>query len=342
MIYLVLKGLGLGLGLFGGLIGYLRYKSSKKWGYYKLDKDLEGRVIVLTGASEGLGFETAKVLAGANAHLVWGCRNKEKAIQKKEEIKRMHPACRIDIFPLDLSSVASVRNFVSEVSAANDSIDALICNAGVWIPADGDGNTRRTADGFEAHFEVNYLANFIIVNGLIENVKKSDFGRVVNVNSMLMNQGALDLSAPETIYKIGRTPPMMRHVPTGYADSKLAAAILNRELAERYKNFPNLRFYATCPGFCKTELSREVNFPLLRKILLAPLFLAIMRGAARGACNIVHATTAEGLQNGGYYRECKLAEKENAKIEKMVIEDGDGTRLWQLSERCLEMLPAQL
>ena len=50
----------------------------------------------------------------------------------------MHPACRIDIFPLDLSSVASVRNFVSEVSAANDSIDALICNAGVWIPADGD------------------------------------------------------------------------------------------------------------------------------------------------------------------------------------------------------------
>ena len=84
-----------------------------------------------------------------------------------------------------------------------------------------------------------------------------DFGRVVNVNSMLMNQGALDLSAPETIYKvrirsqhvrvsmgeghtqsgsqIGRTPPMMRHVPTGYADSKLAAAILNRELAERYK-----------------------------------------------------------------------------------------------------------
>ena len=82
MIYLVLKGLGLGLGLFGGLIGYLRYeklwvnlretadngfhflichryKSSKKWGYYKLDKDLEGRVIVLTGASEGLGFEVS-------------------------------------------------------------------------------------------------------------------------------------------------------------------------------------------------------------------------------------------------------------------------------------------
>ena len=56
--------------------------------------------------------------------------------------RRMHPTCRIDIFPLDLSSVASVRNFVSEVSAANDSIDALICNAGVWIPADGDVSSR--------------------------------------------------------------------------------------------------------------------------------------------------------------------------------------------------------
>jgi len=342
MIFLLLKGLGVGVGLFGGLIGYLRYKSSKKWGYYKLDRDLNGRVIVLTGASEGLGYQTAKVLAGANARLVWGCRNKEKAIQKKEEIRRLYPSCRIDIFPLDLSSIASVRNFVSEVSAANDSIDALICNAGVWIPADGDETKRITADGFEAHFGVNYLANFIIVNGLIENVKRSDFGRIVNVNSMLMSQGAIDFSAPETIYKIGRTPPMMRHVPTGYADSKLAAAILNRELAERYKSFPNLRFYATCPGFCKTELSREVNFSLLKKILFAPIMLAIMRGAARGACNIVHATTAEGLQNGGYYRECRLAEKEAAKIEKMAIEDGDGKRLWELSERCLETLPAQL
>ena len=85
-----------------------------------------------------------------------------------------------------------------KVSAANDSIDALICNAGIWIPADGDvsivyhaipnnvfgcemtlrhtffqGTKQGTADGFEAHFGVNYLANFIIVNGLIENVKKS-------------------------------------------------------------------------------------------------------------------------------------------------------------------------
>ena len=149
-----------------------------------------------------------------------------------------------------------------------------------------------------------------------------DFGRIVNVNSMLMSQGALDFSAPETIYKvriwseigrvespyfvfafqIGRTPPMMRHVPTGYADSKLSAAILNREMAERYKvsasvlsliavhvgsghwgafmlqSFPNLRFYATCPGFCKTELSREVNFSLLRKVSISIHFNTFMQG----------------------------------------------------------------
>lgn len=83
--------------------------------------------------------------------------------------RRLHPGCRIDVYPLELSSIASVREFVSEVAAANDVIDIVICNAGLWT----QDEEKKTKDGFEMHFGVNYLAHFEIATGLIENLKKS-------------------------------------------------------------------------------------------------------------------------------------------------------------------------
>jgi NADPH:quinone reductase-like Zn-dependent oxidoreductase len=87
MFFLLLKLVSAGVSLVGGLIIYKRYQSSQKWGYYKLQKDMSGRVVVITGGSSGLGFETTKVFASCGAHIVWGCRSREKASIKKKEMR---------------------------------------------------------------------------------------------------------------------------------------------------------------------------------------------------------------------------------------------------------------
>lgn len=79
----VLVGILLIVSLFCGM----RFWNSRKWGQYQLEKDLSGQVVVITGGTSGLGFETSKVLASRNAHIIWGCRDKELASRKKEEIR---------------------------------------------------------------------------------------------------------------------------------------------------------------------------------------------------------------------------------------------------------------
>jgi NAD(P)-dependent dehydrogenase (short-subunit alcohol dehydrogenase family) len=154
--------------------------------------DLSGRIAVVTGANGGLGLETARALAGAGAHVVMAARDQEKAVAAEKRILETHPRASLEIVPLDLASLASVRAAAERILAAHDRIDILVNNAGLMaIPE------RRTVDGFEMQLGVNHLGHFALTALLLPALLRANAARVVSVTSTAHHMGrALDPSNP--------------------------------------------------------------------------------------------------------------------------------------------------
>ncbi len=141
--------------------------------------DLTGRTAVVTGANGGLGFETAKQLAGAGAHVVMAARNLEKADAAFGAIKAAYPQASLEIVELDLGSLASVGRAAATIAAAHPVVDILVNNAGLMALPE-----RRTEDGFEMQFGVNHLGHWALTSHLLTNLLAADAARIVNVTSM--------------------------------------------------------------------------------------------------------------------------------------------------------------
>jgi NAD(P)-dependent dehydrogenase (short-subunit alcohol dehydrogenase family) len=172
--------------------------------------DLTGKTAVVTGANGGLGLETARALAGAGAHVVMAVRNQDKARAAEKSILESHPSASLEVVPLDLGSLASVREAAGRILSAHDRIDILVNNAGVMaIPE------RRTEDGFEMQLGVNHLGHFALTAQLLPALLRADAARVVSVTSTAHHMGrAVDPSDP---HLRGRYGPWK-----AYGQSKLA------------------------------------------------------------------------------------------------------------------------
>ncbi|NNL66039.1 MAG: SDR family NAD(P)-dependent oxidoreductase, partial [Myxococcales bacterium] len=172
--------------------------------------DLAGRIAVVTGANGGLGLETARALAGAGAHGVMAARDQEKATAAEKSILETHPRASLEVVPLDLGSLASVRAAAARILAAHERIDVLVNNAGLMaIPE------RRTEDGFEMQLGVNHLGHFVLTALLLPALLRAPAARVVSVTSTAHHMGrALD---PENPHLEGRYGEWK-----AYGQSKLA------------------------------------------------------------------------------------------------------------------------
>ncbi|MGW7595404.1 SDR family NAD(P)-dependent oxidoreductase, partial [Streptomyces rubiginosohelvolus] len=122
--------------------------------------DQTGRTAVVTGANSGLGFVTARELARRGARVVLGCRSELRGAEAAERIRAQVPGARVEVAPLDLADLTSVRAFAAEHKG--DRLDLLINNAGVMALPHG-----RTADGFETQFGVNHLGHFALTGLLL-------------------------------------------------------------------------------------------------------------------------------------------------------------------------------
>lgn len=208
--------------------------------------DQRGRVAVVTGANGGLGLETARELARKGAHVVMAARNLEKAEAARAGILADVPSAALEVRPLDLASLDSVRSFAAAVLAAHDAVDLLINNAGVM------GTPRNeTADGFELQFGTNHLGHFVLTASLMPLLLRSEQGRVVTVTSTARHFG-------------GRLNVLDPHLRTGYdpwrayGQSKMAnlhfAVELNRRLQTAGAKVESL---AAHPGFSNTDLQAQ-------------------------------------------------------------------------------------
>lgn len=191
-----------------------------------------GRTVIVTGGNSGLGRATAAGLAAAGAHVVLAVRDAERGRAAAASIRG-----RVDVRPLDLADLSSVRRFADEWDGP---IDVLVNNAGVMLQPQS-----TTADGFELHFGTNHLGHFALTNLLLPHITD----RVVTVSSSAHRMGSIDLADLNW-----RSRPYKGWAV--YGQSKLANLLFTLELERRLEaDGSTVRSQAAHPGFASTNLA---------------------------------------------------------------------------------------
>ena len=289
---------------------------------------MPGRAVV-TGATGGLGFETAAALARAGAHVVLAGRDAAKGEAALARLRREVPGTSVEFEMLDLASLASVQAFAGRMQDAGQVIDTLVNNAGIMAPS----VRRTTADGFELQFGVNYLGHFALTAWLMPALLRAEAGaRVVQVSSVAHRRGRMawdDLQGDRRY-----------NAWTAYSQSKLAMLIFALELARRAKaqSWP-LVSVAAHPGWAATDLIANGpggGGPSLKGRVLDAGFRLFAQSAADGALPLIHAAAAPDAQAGGYYGPTGLGEIRGppgpARVMPQARDSEAGKRLWTVSE----------
>ena len=292
--------------------------------------DQTGRTAIVTGATSGLGLETAKALASAGAHVILAARDPAKGETALGDIRAQHPDAKVKFELVDLASLDSVRDFAERLQAHDLKLDLLINNAGLMaVPT-----RHTTADGFEMQFGVNYLAHFALTRRLMPNLLATARPRVVNLSSIAHRQGAFDFTDMESEREYSAW--------TAYARSKLAMLMFSFELARKAQaqGWPLLSI-AAHPGFSVTNIAStgprmgKTGASLVEKAIRfgAPL---LGQSAARGALPTLYAATAGAAANGGYYGPDGFMEMTGdvkpARVGRQATDAMAQTRLWAYSQ----------
>jgi NAD(P)-dependent dehydrogenase (short-subunit alcohol dehydrogenase family) len=281
--------------------------------------DQKGKTFVITGANTGLGYETARVLAGQGARVVIACRSEAKANDAIERILDLHKNAEVTYVALDLGNLASVEACAQRLQT-EDKIDVLVNNAGIMVPP-----YELTVDGFESQFGVNHLGPFALTGLLLEKLSEVPDSRVVNTSSIAHNAGKIyfsDINAEKKYSATGR-----------YAQSKLANLLFSYELQRRLEAARRSTISVAChPGIADTELPRYLPGPLKAATpIMSPLF----NTAAQGAWPTLYAATGEDIKGGEYLGPCKRLETAGpavrARSTRKSRDQQLAARLWDMS-----------
>jgi NAD(P)-dependent dehydrogenase (short-subunit alcohol dehydrogenase family) len=291
---------------------------------------LDGKVAIVTGATGGIGYETAWGLAWRGATTILAGRNPAKGGQALSRIQQTIPGAKVRFASLDLASLTSVARFANEVRTAHDGvIDILVNNAGVM----GSPTRLLTEDRFEQQIGVNYLGHFALTAHLKDALcAASSGGRVVSVASLAHRRGVLNLDDLQSVKS---------YSPMGaYRQSKLAMLIFALELQRRAdRNGWNLRSIAVHPGWARTDLINSGiggGAPGIKARLIDQMFALVAQSALEGAMPSLYAATAADAKGGGYYGPTRFGETRGppgvSQIFPQAADPDAGARLWAVSE----------
>ncbi|MFJ6294048.1 SDR family NAD(P)-dependent oxidoreductase [Streptomyces griseoviridis] len=244
--------------------------------------DQHGRVAIVTGANTGLGFETARMLAGRGARVVLAVRDIEKGRRAAARI-----AGDVTVQALDLTSLDSIRSAAADLRATHPRIDLLINNAGVMYTP-----KRTTADGFELQFGTNHLGHFALTGLLLDRLLPVPGSRVVTVSSTGHRIRAAihfdDLQWERSYSRVG-----------AYGQAKLANLLFTYELQRRLAPHGTTVAVAAHPGLSNTELAR--NTPAALRVPVGWLAPLLTQDAEMGALPTLRAATDPAVTGGQYY-----------------------------------------
>ncbi len=254
--------------------------------------DQAGRVVVVTGATSGLGRQTALALARRGASVTLAVRDADRGAAAKGFIKREVPAADVSVGLVDLASLASVADFAAEFVGTHPGVDVLVNNAGVMaLPR------RTTVDGFELQFATNHLGHFALTGRLLPLLLARPGARVVTVSSGAAQMGRMHFSDLEGERRYQRW--------MAYAQSKLANLLFAFELDRRVRAAGvDLVSVAAHPGYAATNL--QAVGPRMTGNMIAERMAdfgnrLVAQSDAQGALPQLYAATAPGVQGGDYF-----------------------------------------
>jgi len=284
-------------------------------GNYKID----GKTVIITGGSTGIGKETALELAERGGRIVLACRDKVKAESTAAEIREVTRNQDVTVMELDLASLQSVRRFVEEFKKREKKLDVLINNAGIMLHPQA-----KSDDSNELHFQINYLGHFLLTVLLLDTLKASPGSRVINTSALAHWSTTIDLDD----LNMEKSEFIARRA---YGQSKLALIIFTRELARRLEG-TGVCVNALHPGIVRgTELARYSVFgsPWF-KFMMFPLMWVLLKSVRDGAQTGVYMASAPELDGvtGQYFSDCEKRqpspESQNEQLAR---------RLWRISLR---------
>jgi NAD(P)-dependent dehydrogenase (short-subunit alcohol dehydrogenase family) len=299
--------------------------------------DLTGRWVLVTGASAGLGQETARALAEHGANVVLGVRDAEKGERAAEPVRdaAKDGGGEVELRTVDLASLASVRAFCDALAGDHDRLDLLVANAGVMACAEG-----TTSDGFETQLGTNHLGHFVLVNRLAPLLVASAPSRVVCLTSAGHRFSDVDLDDPG----FERTP----YDPwVAYGRSKKANILFAVELDRRLREH-GVRACAVHPGGIVTELGRHLTDETIAALQAArgerPLkWKSVPAGAATSVwAGVVADADAVG---GRYCEDCSVSgvttdQTSATGVYGYAVDPARAVDLWAVSEQLVgEVFP---
>ena len=270
---------------------------------------MKERVCLVTGATSGIGKETALALAAKGFTLVLPVRNPEKGEQVKNEIISTAGNSNIEIMSCDLSSLKDVKLFAENFRKAYKQLDILINNAGIW-----ETKRKESQDGIELTFAVNHLAPFLLTNELLDLLLKNPGSRIINVSSEAHRYGKIQFDDIEFTKSYC-------HIKA-YSQSKLANVLFTKELMRKLHG-KDVTVNALHPGVVATKLFQNMS------IIVRSLSSLFMISPKKGSATSIYLASSFEVANttGEYFKNRKIVKTSKESNNPIIA-----AKLWQLSE----------
>lgn len=272
-------------------------------------------VILITGATSGIGLAAARLLTGRGERVIIHGRSEAKCRSCLGEIHRASQAEPVGYEVADFESLGSIREMAERIRESYGSLDVLINNAGCFTTS-----YRETIDGYELQWGVNYLAPFLLTRELLPLLLRSDDGRVVTVSSGSHPDGKIHWENPNLTERYNGL--------RAYRQSKLANVLFSYELHRRYAVDTTLSTYAVEPGLVDTRIAEKHSGWLAKLVWRFRTRNALT--PEEGAETLIYTATDPEIadRSGEYWKECRPVPSSPA-----TYDEGSAARLWEMSQR---------
>lgn len=280
--------------------------------------DMSSKVVIVTGANSGLGFEAARMMAAKGATVIMACRDTAKGEATARQIRDEYPQAQLEVMALDLADLSAVGAFADAFLAKYDRLDVLLNNAGVMALPE----RRATADGFEMQMGVNHLGQFALTGRLLEALCATPGARVVAIASFAHKMGRITFDDLHLERSYSRWP--------AYGASKLANVLFTYELQRRLAAAGcDASAVVSHPGYTATHLQRYSGvFSFLNRFFAQDVKMGVLP--------VVYAATAPEVSGGDFIGPDGLWELRGypTKVEssKASHDRELARRLWEVSE----------
>ena len=270
---------------------------------------INDKTCLITGATSGIGKQTAIALARQGAKVIFTYRNEEKALETQKFITA-ETGTKSEMYYCDFSSLNSIRSFAEKFKAEHQQLDVLINNAGIWEP-----KRMLSADGIEMNFATNHLAPFLLTNLLLDLLVASNPARIINVASGAHKNVEINFDDLEMKQNFGGFK--------AYSQSKLGNVLFTKSLARKLAN-KNVMVYCLHPGVVSTNIFNNMGkfaASLMKLFLISP---------EKGAQTSIYLATVNEINSpsGSYFSRKKVVSSSRFSNSKEIAD-----KLWDVSSK---------